>query len=131
MCDVCKEEAERRRQRNMASVELPAAASAGYANTFTPEWVAKQRDEWRVEALSINDLLCYRVNYDIPGWAKYRDSNYGGLFAACLAVERLCCEVERLRGCIIDCLNENGHLADGEICTLIDLKRAVPEWELD
>lgn len=46
-----------------------------------------------------------------------------------------CCElleneIDRLRGHIIDCLNENGHLADGECCTLIELKRAVPDWEL-
>jgi hypothetical protein len=40
-------------------------------------------------------------------------------------------ENQRLRDCIIECLNKNGHLADGENCTLIDLKRAVPEWELD
>ena len=40
-------------------------------------------------------------------------------------------EVGRLRGCIVDCLNENGHLADGDCCTLIDLKRAVPEWGLE
>ena len=39
-------------------------------------------------------------------------------------------EIERLRGHIIDCLNDNGHLADGEDCTLIYLKQAVPDWEL-
>ena len=37
-------------------------------------------------------------------------------------------ENARLRTAIINCLNNNGHLADGDNCTLIDLKRAVPEW---
>lgn len=40
-------------------------------------------------------------------------------------------EIDRLRSAIIRCLKNNGHLADGEVCTLIDLKRAVPEWELE
>ena len=39
-------------------------------------------------------------------------------------------EIERLRAAITQTLNENGHLADGSICTLIALKRALPEWEL-
>ena len=39
-------------------------------------------------------------------------------------------EVERLRGLITECLDENGHLADGDICTLSALKKAVPEWEI-
>lgn len=39
-------------------------------------------------------------------------------------------EIERLRSAITQTLNENGHLADGRICTLIELKRALPEWEL-
>ena len=37
--------------------------------------------------------------------------------------------VDELECVIKKCLTENAHLADGEICTLIDLKRAVPEWE--
>lgn len=36
-----------------------------------------------------------------------------------------------LEAAIVKTLNENGHLADGENCTLIDLKRAVPTWELE
>jgi hypothetical protein len=39
-------------------------------------------------------------------------------------------EIERLRAAIAKTLNENGHLADGDNCTLIALKRAVPDWEL-
>jgi len=39
-------------------------------------------------------------------------------------------EIERLRAAIIQTLNGNGHLADGDNCTLISLKRALPEWEL-
>lgn len=41
-------------------------------------------------------------------------------------------EVERLRAAIEQTLDENGHLADGENCTLIVLKRALktPNVEL-
>lgn len=34
-------------------------------------------------------------------------------------------EIERLRSAIKQTLDENGHLADGENCTLIVLKRAL------
>jgi regulator of replication initiation timing len=40
-------------------------------------------------------------------------------------VERLRAEVERLRAGIAACLDTNGHLADGEDCTLIGLKRCL------
>jgi len=36
-----------------------------------------------------------------------------------------------LETAIVKTLNENRHLADGEDCTLIDLKRAMPTWELE
>ena len=46
---------------------------------------------------------------------------------AALTAERdqLRAEVARLRAGIADCLSENGHLADGEDCTLIGLKRCL------
>jgi hypothetical protein len=45
----------------------------------------------------------------------------------CEAADR----IEALEYAITKTLNENGHLADGENCTLIDLKRAMPTWELE
>ena len=44
------------------------------------------------------------------------------------AVEQRIAELE---AAIVKTLNENGHLADGDNCTLIDLKRAMPKWELE
>ncbi len=35
-------------------------------------------------------------------------------------------EIKKLRAAITETLDKNGHLADGEICTLIKLKRVVP-----
>lgn len=43
-------------------------------------------------------------------------------------VERLQEELAAMKSAIIACLDENGHLADGDICTLYALKGAVPEW---
>jgi hypothetical protein len=37
-------------------------------------------------------------------------------------------EISNLREGIIVTLNKNRHLADGEDCSLIELKRLVPEW---
>ena len=39
--------------------------------------------------------------------------------------DQLRAEVERLRAGIAECLRTNGHLADGEDCTLIGLKRCL------
>jgi hypothetical protein len=47
------------------------------------------------------------------------------------SVERLQKRVAELEAAIVTTLNENGHLADGDICTLIGLKRAMPTWELE
>ena len=57
-------------------------------------------------------------------WDKYKDIK-------CLYchIEALEAELSRYRKGIIDCLDANGHLADGDNCTLIELKRLVPEWD--
>lgn len=47
------------------------------------------------------------------------------------SVERLQKRIAELEAAITKTLNENGHLADGEDCTLIDLKHAMPMWELE
>jgi len=39
-------------------------------------------------------------------------------------------ENERLRDAIRQTLDENEHLADGDVCTLIVIKRALPDWEM-
>ena len=42
----------------------------------------------------------------------------------------LLAEIDRLRSAIRETLDENAHLADGDNCTLLALKRALPDWEL-
>ena len=61
---------------------------------FSSEWVELKREQWRTRPLEESDLKCYRINYDIPCWAEYSTSLP---FGAALAIERLCCEVERLQ----------------------------------
>ena len=39
--------------------------------------------------------------------------------------------IDALEYVITKTLKDNGHLADGENCTLINLKRAMPTWELE
>lgn len=48
---------------------------------------------------------------------------------AAAMIESLAMQRDKLRDGIKAVLTENAHLADGEVCTLIDLKRLVPEWE--
>jgi hypothetical protein len=50
-------------------------------------------------------------------------SDYGSVDIA----EILSAEVERLRSAIVQTLDANGHLADGEFCTLLALKVALRE----
>ena len=44
-------------------------------------------------------------------------------------IQRLTQERDELKAGIIATLEENRHLADGEICTLATLKKLVPEWK--
>jgi hypothetical protein len=37
-------------------------------------------------------------------------------------------KIDALKSAIIETLNENAGLADGDVCTLKRLKDAVPEW---
>lgn len=59
--------------------------------------------------------------------AKLAKPNYGMGKRNRELMTQLCDEVERLRGGIRKTLDENGHLADGDNCTLIYLKRAIGE----
>jgi len=40
-------------------------------------------------------------------------------------------EIRQLRAAIIETLEENGHLADGDNCTLIRLKQALTSTEME
>ena len=46
-----------------------------------------------------------------------------------VAARILAGEVRRLRAGIIATLDANKHLADGDVCTLKELKSLVPAWE--
>lgn len=42
---------------------------------------------------------------------------------------RLNDHIQRIENAIRKTLDTNRHLADGDDCTLIDLKKALPEWK--
>lgn len=79
---------------------------------FTAEWVEKQRTEWRNDPLSVDDLHCYRINYDIPGWSESPHRDHLP-FGAALAIERLCCEVERLTSALVSERERCARIAEG------------------
>lgn len=56
-----------------------------------------------------------QFSWDVP------ETNFGNI------IQDLTEENERLRAAIRKTLEANRHLADGEDCTLIDLKRAIGE----
>lgn len=56
-----------------------------------------------------------QFSWDVP------ETNFGNI------IQDLTEENERLRDAIRKTLEANRHLADGEDCTLIDLKRAIGE----
>jgi hypothetical protein len=53
----------------------------------------------------------------------------GGIKELRAELNRLRDEIDMLRTAISETINENGHLADGDVCTLIKLKRVMPETE--
>lgn len=49
-----------------------------------------------------------------------------------IAIDEVCNMAEKyiaLHSAAIETLNENAHLADGDNCTLLKLKKAVGDWE--
>jgi hypothetical protein len=44
-------------------------------------------------------------------------------------LNRLNDHIKRIENAIRKTLDKNRHLADGDDCTLIDLKKALPEWK--
>lgn len=64
---------------------------------------------------------------DNPDFGDYSKSSINFMNAWLESKDR----IALLETAIVTTLNENRHLADGEDCTLINIKRAVPEWELE
>lgn len=59
-----------------------------------------------------------------------RDSSLETWFPfTALEIDRLRENTARMRAAIRQTLDENAHLADGDVCTLLALKRALPEWQ--
>ena len=71
--------------------------------------------------------LARRLCYEIAGPTGEDDDITGGDYGSVDIAEILSAEVERLRAAIRHTLDENGHLADGEVCTLLPLKVALRE----
>lgn len=67
---------------------------------MTPEELAAHRERWQNEPLDDSDIEGYRANYDAVGWSEI-STKAGHAFVvpvgAVVAIERLCCEIERLR----------------------------------
>lgn len=76
--------------------------------------------------------LARQLCYEIAGPTD-EDDNSGRGYGSVDVAEILSAEVERLRAAIRKTLDDNGDLADGDICTLLDLKIALREsgvpWE--
>ena len=98
-----------------------------------------ERDQLRAEVKSCGELSCDECNARTAALTAERDQlrldcdNETKWAAHYLAqsiadkarAERAEAEVGRLRAGIAECLRTNGHLADGEDCTLISLKRCL------
>ena len=77
--------------------------------------LAAERDQLRAQLHALN-LVCGTTDADkCQTWVDRANAR----------AERAEAEVGRLRAGIAECLHTNGHLADGEDCTLIGLKRCL------
>ena len=82
-----------------------------------------------------DDIATYRATYPREYWeqkSKEQNSYCVAPVGAVLAVNALCDayeELEKQRDELLAAcektISENGHLADGDVCTLIDFKRAI------
>ena len=79
--------------------------------------------------------LARSLCYEIAGPTDEDDDMTGSGYGSVDIAEILSAEVERLRAAISATLDANGHLADGEVCTLLALKVALREsgapWDGD
>ena len=123
--------AEVERLKTCGIVELAAINSS--VPEYCKHWEARtERAEAEVKMLGL-----WREGVIENAWAH--KANLEGAIAraeraeAELATERdqLRAEVERLRAGIAECLHTNGHLADGEDCTLIGLKRCLRDSRVE
>ena len=71
--------------------------------------------------------LARSLCYEIAGPTDEEDDITGSDYGSVEIAEILSAEVERLRAAIAKTLDANGHLADGEVCTLFALKLALRE----
>ena len=71
--------------------------------------------------------LARSLCYEIAGPTDEEDDITGSDYGSVDIAEILSAEVERLRAAICQTLDANGHLADGEVCTLLALKVALRE----
>jgi len=71
--------------------------------------------------------LARRLCYEIAGPTDEDDDMTGSGYGSVDIAEILSAEVERLRAAICQTLDANGHLADGDVCTLLPLKLALRE----
>lgn len=79
--------------------------------------------EMKRGSITLARSLCY----EIAGPADEYDDITGSAYGSADIAEILSAEVERLRAAICQTLDANGHLADGEVCTLLALKIALRE----
>jgi len=63
----------------------------------------------------------------LPSGTPFRDQVRQAHDDVLSEISRLQAEVERLRSAICQTLDANGHLADGDVCTLLALKVAMRE----
>ena len=79
--------------------------------------------------------LARALCYEIAGPTDEEDDITGSGYGSVDIAEILSAEVINLRTAIAKTLDSNGHLADGEVCTLLPLKVALREsgapWDGD
>jgi hypothetical protein len=93
-----------------------------------PAEISTEKVERRCEVSTPRtDALCARLQ---PLADSLIEDNFGEVSVKCIAESLVLCavlerELAELREAVAQTLRENAHLADGENCTLIRLKRAL------
>lgn len=114
----------------LESAVLAQAEREAHFDALRAERAANGPSELEIAQQRIKDLEAQRdsIYADVAGWLRDLQEYFPGatgLHDVFRGIEAMEVERDKFRAAIQKTIDENGHLADGDNCTLIELKRAI------
>jgi len=114
----------------LESAVLAQAEREAHFDALRAERAANGPSELEIAQQRIKDLEAQRdsIYADVAGWLRDLQEYFPGATGqhdVFRGIEAMEVERDKFRAAIQKTIDENGHLADGDNCTLIELKRAI------